>query len=285
MTTVNAIGRIRSRYLELIPSEKRIADVVLADPAKTAHMSIDDLSAASNVSKTTVTRFCKHLGYTGYKDFIYAMILSTTSERPTDLFGSLNSDDSAATIVSKVSAANCKAIENTAKLIDPENIEKVAEKIAQARRIVLLANGGSSVIALDFYHKFLRLGVECIFNFDSRMQQMMASMSSPEDVVIGFTFSGGNKEVVNCMELAKEKGAATVGFTNVANSPLARTCDLILNASNSVESRITSSIEPRIAMLNVVDSLFLLYVARHTDQVSESLAETLEILNKTRIGD
>lgn len=267
VTTVNAIGRIRSCYLELIPSEKRIADVVLADPEKAAHMSIDDLSAASQVSKTSVTRFCKNLGYTGYKDFIYAMILSTTNERPTDLFGSLNSEDSAAAIISKVSAANCKAIENTAHLIDPKSMEKVAKQIAGARRIVLLANGGSSVIALDFYHKFLRLGVECIFNFDSRMQRMMASMSTKEDVVIGFTFSGGNKEVIECMKLAREKGARTVGFTNVLNSPLSRNCDIILNASNSVESRITGSIEPRIAMLNVVDSLFLLYVERHTDQV------------------
>ena len=279
----SVIARIQSSYLTLVPSERRIADYIMEHPAQSAQMSIDQLSACGQVSKATTTRFCRKLGYSGYKDFKYALILDAADEQ--DVFGSLDSEDTGASVLKKVSAANCEAIKRTQDILNVNALEKLAEQIFSARRILLLANGGSSVVALDFYHKFLRLGIECNFNLDSRMQEMSAHLLTERDIAIGFTFSGGNKEVIRCMDLAAKKGAKTACFTSTLDAPISKVCETVLCTSNSVKSKITGSIEPRISLLNVVDSLFLLCVIRNHNTVSKSLAETLEVLEEARLRE
>jgi RpiR family carbohydrate utilization transcriptional regulator len=279
----SVIARIRSNYLTLLASERRIADFIVEHPVDAAQMSIDQISEKSQVSKTTVTRFCRKLGYEGYRDFKYALILSMADDK--DIFQRLDESDSAEAVLRKVSASNCAAIEHTKDILDLDALEQAAGLIGSAQKVLLLANGGSSVVALDFYHKFMRLGINCHFGFDSRMQEMSSRLVTENDIAIGFTFSGGNKEVIHCMHLVANKGGKTICFTNTLDSPITKACDVVLCASNSVKSKITGSIEPRIALLNVVDSLFMLYAVRNSGKVKASLAETLEVLEETRLKD
>ena len=281
---VNVFSLIRSQYLNLIPSEKRIADYVLEHPKESVYLSNDQLAEVCHVSKATVTRFCRSVGYSNYKEYKYSLVRSTARD-DTDLFEKIAEKDSAEDVLQKVSAANCAAIRSSKDILDIPSLETAVQMIFSADRILLFANGGSSVIALDFYHKFLRLGINCCFSFDSRMQMMSSHVLKSNDLAIGFTFSGANEDVVNCMQTAAKKGVKTIGFTCTLDSPITKVSDVVLCASNSVRSKITGSIEPRIALLNVVDSLFLLSTLRNPDQAAGSLAETLEVLENSRLKD
>ncbi len=55
--------RMRALRPELRPSEQRIADLFLADPAGTAGLSVAELAHRCDTSTTSVVRFCKRLGY------------------------------------------------------------------------------------------------------------------------------------------------------------------------------------------------------------------------------
>lgn len=54
---------------DLRRSERKVADYVLANPSKTINESLTTLADAIGVSQPTVIRFCRAIGYEGFKDF------------------------------------------------------------------------------------------------------------------------------------------------------------------------------------------------------------------------
>jgi DNA-binding MurR/RpiR family transcriptional regulator len=58
--------RIRALLPTLQPSLRRVAEQVLADPARAATLTVTELAAACDTSETTVIRFWKALGLPGY---------------------------------------------------------------------------------------------------------------------------------------------------------------------------------------------------------------------------
>lgn len=62
------LARIQSLLPELRPSERRVAEIVLARPTLTAGASIRMIAAAAEASEPTVMRFCRAIGCVGVQD-------------------------------------------------------------------------------------------------------------------------------------------------------------------------------------------------------------------------
>ena len=58
-------ARIRDRYGDLSPMERRLADVILACPGELSGYSATELAGRAGVSKMTVSRLVRRLGYAG----------------------------------------------------------------------------------------------------------------------------------------------------------------------------------------------------------------------------
>src|SRR5690606_6906444 len=69
--------KIRSLLPGLARAEQRVASIVLADPASIARRSITEVAEAASTSETTVTRFCKAIGFNGYPDLRIALAADT----------------------------------------------------------------------------------------------------------------------------------------------------------------------------------------------------------------
>jgi hypothetical protein len=61
-------ARISEELARLRPSERRVAEFVLARPTVAAEMTIADLSREVGVSEPTVMRFCRAVGLKGFQD-------------------------------------------------------------------------------------------------------------------------------------------------------------------------------------------------------------------------
>lgn len=60
--------RIKSSYMRLHPAEKKIADYILKKEGIST-IDIDTLAKETKTSKASVSRFCRRLGYGGFKEF------------------------------------------------------------------------------------------------------------------------------------------------------------------------------------------------------------------------
>ena len=59
------LDRIRASIPALPPAEQRVARLLLADPRSFATLPVVELAERAHVSKPTVVRFCRSIGYDG----------------------------------------------------------------------------------------------------------------------------------------------------------------------------------------------------------------------------
>src|SRR5690242_16675602 len=63
------LAQVEAARDSLSRSESRVADYVLNAPQSVLELSIEALSKAAGVSEPTVARFCKSVGFSGWKEF------------------------------------------------------------------------------------------------------------------------------------------------------------------------------------------------------------------------
>ena len=65
----NIFEIISAEYYVFTPSEKKIADFILANQDGLAYLSIGQLAAGAAVAEATVSRFCRRLGFRNFVEF------------------------------------------------------------------------------------------------------------------------------------------------------------------------------------------------------------------------
>jgi len=76
----SACARIRAAYAQLTRCERRVADVVLADPAAALETATARLAAAAQVSQPQVIRFCRAAGFDGVASLKRALAASLAGD-------------------------------------------------------------------------------------------------------------------------------------------------------------------------------------------------------------
>lgn len=272
-----ALVRIQSAYNSLLPVEQQVADFVLQNEKNISNISIQELALEAGTSKSSVTRFCKKIGYEGFKEFRGAIIRDLAAGVQ-NVHESIEDEDDAEAIIKKICQDNARASIETIQILDPSEIERAACLIMEAKRVLIFGDGPVAVVAIDLYHKLLRVGISCFYIQDRRLQSIQASMTSATDVVIGLSFSGASRGTINALQEVKENGAKTIAITNNIGSPITHIADINLYGTTSIKSITTGTIAPRTAQLCVVDSLFLVIINQNRDKVMEKLEKSKQVI-------
>ncbi|MFD0828975.1 MurR/RpiR family transcriptional regulator [Neobacillus sp. M.A.Huq-85] len=250
----SCIGKIQTHYPKLSEKEKKIANYILETPDKIIHRTINEVAEELNLADATVFRFCKRIGYKGYQ----AMKIALASEMTTPVISSheeIIHEDNEKTILEKVFKSNIRTIEHTFQVNENESIHRAIELLSNANRVEFYGTGGSAVIALDAYYKFIQTGIKASATLDSHFQLMSASQLTKEDVAVVISHTGTNKDSLNILNTARGTGAKTIGITSVAKSPIGQKVDVALYTSSDRTEYRSESLASRIAQLSLIDAL------------------------------
>ena len=251
------LDRIKASMPSLAPAEQRVAQLVLLDARAFASLPVTELAARALVSKPTVVRFCRSMGYDGLSDF-KLKLAGTVSEGVPFIHRSVDVDD-------KVSDVLVKVIDNTvAAFLKYRNdasthaIEKAVEAIVNAsvnnQRIEFFGAGNSGIVAQDAQHKFFRLGLHTIAYSDGHMQVMSASLLRPGDCLVVISNSGRTRDLMDATDIARKHGATTIVIT-ASGSPLAAAGHIHLAADHPEGYDRYSPMTSRLMHLMIVDVL------------------------------
>jgi DNA-binding MurR/RpiR family transcriptional regulator len=279
--------RIRSLLPGLARAEQRVAKVVLEDPGHVARRSITEVALAANTSETTVTRFCKAVGVGGYPQLRIALAADTarTEARSSrNLGGEIGPDDNLAAVISKVSFADARAVEETAEQLDVATLQRVIEVLAGAGRADVYGVGASAFVAADLQQKLHRIGRVCFSWSDTHIMLTSAAVLSPGDVAIGVSHTGATTDTVEALRVAREHGAITVAVTNFPRSPITEVADYVLTTAARETTFRSGATASRIAQLTVIDCLFIGVAQRHMDASVNALDATRDAVGSHRLG-
>ena len=251
------LERISACLPSLAPAEQRVARLVLNDPQAFAQLPISELAELAQVSKPTVVRFCRSLGYDGLADFKLKLAGSVAEGVPF-IHRSVDTDD-------KVSDVVVKVIDNTVaaflKYRNDANVPALTRAVnallkacQQGRRIEFIGVGNSGIVAQDAQHKFFRLGVNTVSYSDGHMQVMSTSMLRPGDCLVVISNSGRTRDLMDATDIARQNGATVLTIT-ASGSPLAAAGDIQLAADHPEGYDRYSPMVSRLLHLMIIDIL------------------------------
>jgi RpiR family carbohydrate utilization transcriptional regulator len=219
------LDRIKAAIPALPPAEQRVAKLLLADPRAFATLPVAELAERAHVSKPTVVRFCRSVGYDGLADF-KRKLAGSVNEGVPFVHRAVDEDDKTGDIIVKVIdnavSALLKYRNDAASHAFERAITALTEAGRSGRRIEFYGVGNSGIVALDAQHKFFRLGVHATAVIDSHVQVMSATMLGPGDCAVIISNSGRSRDLLDVAEIARRKGATLVVIT-ASGSPLAQT--------------------------------------------------------------
>ncbi|WP_337874092.1 MurR/RpiR family transcriptional regulator [Exiguobacterium sp.] len=282
METMNGTARIRGAYSTLSKKEQRIADYILKQPEQIIHHTINQVADDLDVAESTVFRFCQRVGFKGYQALKIALASDVVAPLQ-DIHEDIAETDSVLEIAEKIFSTNGKTIESTRQILEGDSLEKTVELFLGARRIEFFGSGGSAVVALDAYHKFVRSGLQVSAMLESHMQLMSASQLTPADVAVVISHSGASKETLDIAKLLKEKGIPTIAITNYAKSPLSKIADVSLYTVSQETAFRSEALASRIAELSLIDALFTAVMIRRGDAARTSLQQMRKAIANRRV--
>jgi len=260
------LERIRASIPALPPAEQRVAKLLLADPRSFATLPVAELAERSHVSKPTVVRFCRSVGYDGLADFKLKLAGSVNEGVPF-VHRSVDDDDKAGDIVVKVVDNAVAALLRYRNAAAHQSVERAIAALAEAgrrsaegARIEFYGVGNSGIVAADAQHKFFRLGVNAHAVSDSHIQVMSATMLKPGDVAVVISNSGRSKDLIDVAEIARRRGATVIAIT-ASGSPLAvdsraaGASGILLAADHPEDADRYSPMVSRLLHLMIVDIL------------------------------
>ena len=278
------LDRIKASLPSLAPAEQRVGRLVLSDPRSFANLPISELALRSHVSKPTVVRFCRSVGYDGLSDF-KLKLAGSVSEGVPFIHRSVDIDDKTGDVVVKVIdntvAAFLKYRNDASSVAFLKATDALEATYAAGRRIEFFGVGNSGIVAQDAQHKFFRLGVNTIAYSDGHMQVMSASMLAPGDCVVVISNSGRTRDLMDACDIARKNGATTIVITSTG-SPLAAAGNIHLAADHPEGYDRYSPMVSRLLHLMVIDILATCLALRIGSKLQPLLKEMKNNLRNKR---
>jgi RpiR family transcriptional regulator, carbohydrate utilization regulator len=278
------LDRIKASLPSLAPAEQRVGKLVLGDPPAFANLPVSELAQRAHVSKPTVVRFCRSIGYDGLSDF-KLKLAGSVSEGVPFIHRSVDADDKTGDVLVKVVdntvAAFLKYRNDASSFAIDKAVEALAATYKTGRRIEFYGAGNSGIVAQDAQHKFFRLGVNTIAYSDGHMQVMSASMLGPGDCVVIISNSGRTRDLMDACDIARKNGSTTIVLT-ATGSPLASAGHIHLAADHPEGYDRYSPMVSRLLHLVIIDVLATTVALRIGPRLQPLLREMKNNLRNKR---
>ena len=115
--------------------------------------------------------------------------------------------------------------------------------------------------------------------------EIAKDLMGKEDIAIAISYSGESKEVIKSIENAKLKGCKVICITKYSDNHLSKISDLKLVVPN-IEKRLREgAISSRIAMLTLIDIIYISIIQENLNEAEQKLQETKRILDYLNINN
>jgi DNA-binding MurR/RpiR family transcriptional regulator len=273
---VNPTTRIATVINSLLPSERRVVELILADTEGIVETTAQDLADRAGVARSTVIRTCQSLGYRGYPQLRVALTreLAQAGGRERDYgtraLGRIRADIDAL----------ASSLPQIASVLTDEAVESAVDLVVGARRLLAIANGLSSPLAIDLAMRLTAVGRPTEFVADPIGQQIAARQLTAADTCIVISGSGANESSLRSARAVEAAGAKLVIVTSFARSPLVTLADaalVVAPASGSFRHELEHT--SRIPHVVLLESLVEIVASRLGEVARESRSTVLSILS------
>jgi len=217
--------RIGRAGASLTPAERRVAEVVLAQPQLVAFGTVADLAEAAEAGAATVVRLASKLGFDGFSalqasvQHALARQLRPAAERIRE--------PAASDAIGRHRELELDNVSTTLRALDPKALADLVAHLADpAARVFVLSGDASLGVPRQMVGELqsLRDDVALIDGNDVAVRRAIALLRS-SDVVVAIDLRRYDRWVVDAAAAARQRGVWTAAITDSLLSPLAAQAD------------------------------------------------------------
>jgi len=201
---------------KLTPTERRIAEIVLADPTLLAFGTVSDLAERAETSKPSIVRFANKLGFDGYSELQRTMRdgLSNQLNNPSHRIRHRESS------LAPVRAGVFNALDTLFEFANTNRFRRISQSIAKAGQVWILTGETSKAGALVLQSglSMLRSGVHLVGEHSTGRDLSSANKS---DIVVVYDFARYRHNSITSARTMSELGVPLIAVTDGPLSPLA----------------------------------------------------------------
>jgi DNA-binding MurR/RpiR family transcriptional regulator len=206
---------------DLTPTERRIAQEVLAEPTLLAFGTVSDLATRVGTSRPSIVRFANKLGFDGYTQLQRHVRSDLSSQlvRPSERIR--HGEETAP----PVRMAIDDAIASVFTAIEGNRLMELAKPIVEAENVWILSGETSRAGAHALYSglSIVRSGVTIL---ESHTMSTDLSGAGPKNAAVVFDFYRYRRQVVTATRVLADAGVSVVAITDSPLSPLVELADI-----------------------------------------------------------
>ena len=272
MPEKTVIETIKEQYDQIFSAEKKVADFILENPEMAVNANVSELANYSGVSDATVIRLCKHIGYEGY----YQLKLCLSRDLGRMQVSDVDMENATGDKVSGLFSSFAADLIAIGKNLKQNKLMECVDLIKKCKQVHIVAVGNTSPLAQYLGFRLGRLGVKCTYNMVPEYFMNHVNLADADDIVVAVCQSGSSKQVVQAMELAKEKGLKIIAITGHEYSPVSRLADYLLLSSPDEQSFNYYKSYSRLREMAVIDAL--LHFVMNEETIAANRADKPEII-------
>ena len=242
-TTTELIAAAADR---LTPTERRIAEAVLAEPTLLAFGTVSDLATRIGTSRPSIVRFAHKLGFGGYSE-LQASVRETLSEQVTRPSQRIRHDGSTN---AAAKAAIDRATASVFEAIEGERLASLAAPLVRAPAVWIVTGETSRAGAYTLFSglSMIRPNVHLL---EGATVPVALASARTGDAGVAFDFARYRTEAVRTARILAGIGVEMVAITDGPLSPLTALattwCELTVPAIGPFDSSV-----PAVAMAELL---------------------------------
>ena len=252
---MNVVETIKSALDDMTRSERQVASYYLCHTNDFAFCTLDAIAQKADTSTTSVLRFCRRIGFVGYKDFQQAVQkqISIQPQLPDKYQRSVDRGDD---LLLRVMGRDIQCIQDTFRDMQEATVGEAVTLIAKASRVYTFGMRESYALAHYAYSRLLsvRPGVELLrAGMNGEIENLLTL--GVNDVCIVFLFHRYTRQSIKILEFLAERGCKLVAVTNPPMDRIEDLSDVVLPCHVDCGGIKNTSVAPVVMMDYVCDAV------------------------------
>jgi DNA-binding MurR/RpiR family transcriptional regulator len=252
---MSSIKQILTKVESLNGAQRRLGRYLKSDSSALLVSNVSDLAQAVGVSKATVVRFAKNMGYAGFpelkRDIQKEMRRKLrAADRMEETFAELGDDEN---IFAKLIKRDIQLLQETLQSASFNDFQEAVELILGARKVYLIGLNASTALAYILYFRLVRVKKEAhwiVMTGGTSLVEQLAFMR-PDDALVAIDFVEVPREVQTALQHAMKIGTPILGITDFPSSPIAKAAKVCLYAKRGLHSSV-NSLTPAFSLVNAL---------------------------------
>lgn len=257
-------------------NELAVAQYITKNYKNIKNMTQREIADKTFTSLATITRMCKKIGLSGFKEFKLELLeeISQLTKEISDINNDIEKKQNLSDIIESINQISIESLKENKLLQDVDVLNKVIEEIRKHDILDLYGMGASHLVCLDAQYKFMRLGKQ-VNAFSSKDKQVvLAKASNKKHLAIIVSYSGLTNEMIEIAKILANNHITVISITRFVENDLTKYCDLNLYVTSRERLKRSAAVYSRIAMLNLIDVIYFSYINKYYDDYKTNIVAT-----------